>query len=100
MSKKFYRIRNLESLLGKYKELENQEIFFQTPENLNDPMEGFIDYVFKGDEIIWNNFFEHYIYCYTSVLIGYTDIIGENIEFSDKIMSVCQNLNDKMFIKI
>lgn len=48
MSRNFYRIRNLNSLLGEYKELENQEIFFQTPEKLNDPMEGFMDYVLMG----------------------------------------------------
>ncbi|AFL67542.1 DUF2971 domain-containing protein [Sulfurospirillum barnesii] len=94
MKKIFYRIRNLNSLLGKYKELENQEIFFQTPEKLNDPMEGFMDFVFDGDEIVWRNFFEHYIYCLNSVFMLYYKIIGEKFIFSNDIIPIFHNLYD------
>ena len=82
MGKRFYRIRNLNSLVGKYKELENQEIFFQTTEKLNDPIEGFMDFVFQGDKTVWKNFFKHYILCLEWLFQNYL-IYGENdIELS------------------
>jgi len=56
-----YRFRNIENLLGK-NELENQEIFFQRIDNLNDPIELFIDLYFEGDRVLWKNLFRHYIY--------------------------------------
>ena len=62
MKKEFYRFRSLKSLF-EFKELENQEIYFASPEELNDPMEGFRDLVFKGDKIVWRNFFKHYLLC-------------------------------------
>ena len=64
MSKRFYRIRTIDSLLDKYKELENQEVFFQSTDKLNDPMEGFMDFIFKGDEIVWKNLIIHFIFCF------------------------------------
>ena len=30
---------------------------------MNDPMEGLRDIVWDGDEIIWTNFFKHYVFC-------------------------------------
>lgn len=63
MSKRFYRFRSLDSLLGEYKELEQQTIYFASPKELNDPMEGFKDLVFNGDKIVWRNFFKHYLLC-------------------------------------
>ena len=48
--KTFYRFRSIDNLLGeKYNELENQSIYFASPNQLNDPMEGFKDLVFNGD---------------------------------------------------
>lgn len=62
--KQLYRFRSIEKLLDeKYKELENQEIYFAAPEELNDPMEGFRDVFWKGDEIVWRNLFKHYLLC-------------------------------------
>ena len=55
-----YRFRSIEALLDKYHELENQTIYFASPEELNDPMEGFQDIVWKGDKIVWGQFFRHY----------------------------------------
>ena len=63
MSKRFYRFRSLDSLLEKYKELESQTIYFASPTELNDPMEGFKNLVFNGDKIVWRNFFKHYLLC-------------------------------------
>lgn len=58
-----YRIRNINQLLRKYSELEEQQIYFATLDELNDPMEGFRDIVWKGDRIVWENLFRNYISC-------------------------------------
>ena len=47
-----YRFRSAKSLLGEYQELEQQEIYFAEPNELNDPVEGFKDMFWQGDEII------------------------------------------------
>ncbi|WP_329767504.1 hypothetical protein [Bacillus nitratireducens] len=64
-----YRFRNIKSLLGEYKELENQEIYFSDLDSLNDPMEGIREYYWKGDIIVWKNFFKHYMYSLTHVFL-------------------------------
>jgi len=56
-----YRFRTADSLLDRFNELERQEIYFASPTELNDPMEGFQDIFWKGDEIVWKNFFINYI---------------------------------------
>ena len=56
-----YRFRSIDSLIDIHKELENQEIYFAAPYELNDPMEGFQDIFWKGDSIIWHNFIKNYI---------------------------------------
>jgi hypothetical protein len=56
-----YRFRTIENLLGKHNELENQEIYFASPEELNDPMEGYKDVFWKGDKIVWENFIINYV---------------------------------------
>ena len=58
-----YRFRSIENLLGKNKELESQEIYFAAQEQLNDPMEGFLDIFWKGDKIVWDNLLKHYLMC-------------------------------------
>ena len=58
-----YRFRSMEYLLGgEYQELEKQAIYFASPDQLNDPMEGFRDIVWSGDKIVWTNFLKNYIY--------------------------------------
>lgn len=57
-----YRFRNVKNLLNK-KELENSEIYFAAPEQLNDPLEGHINVYWQGDEVIWRNLFRHYLNC-------------------------------------
>ena len=59
----FFRFRSINSLLGEHQEFEKQTIYFASPEELNDPMEGFRDIVWSGDKIVWTNFFKHYVYC-------------------------------------
>ncbi|MFI0429212.1 DUF2971 domain-containing protein [Mariniflexile sp. HMF6888] len=55
-----YRFRTIDKLLGKYQELENQEIYFASSDELNDPMEGLRDVYWTGDEIVWENFIKNY----------------------------------------
>ena len=59
----FFRFRSIDALLGEHQELEKQTIYFASPEELDDPMEGLRDIVWDGDKIIWTNFFKHYIFC-------------------------------------
>ena len=60
----FYRFRSMERLL-KCQELEKREIYFASPEQLNDPMEGLQDIFWRGDRIVWKQFFKHYAFCVT-----------------------------------
>lgn len=60
MPNRFYRLRGVKSLF-EFGELQNQEIYFAHPEQLNDPMEGFRDIFWQGNEIVWRNLFKHYI---------------------------------------
>jgi hypothetical protein len=63
-----YRYRSAEAVLEKYEELEKQEIYFSRTNELNDPMEGFKDLFWRGDEIVWRALLKHYICC----LLGMT----------------------------
>jgi Protein of unknown function (DUF2971) len=58
-----YRFRSAKALLGDFQELNNQEIFFSSLEQLNDPMEGYKDVFWSGDVIVWRNLVRHYVYC-------------------------------------
>ena len=61
---KAYRFRSSKYLLCEpYSELERQTIYCSSPEELNDPMEGFRDIVWCGDSIVWANLLKHYVFC-------------------------------------
>lgn len=60
---RFYRFRSVDALVGPRQELANQEIFFAAPADLNDPLEGFHDIVWRGDAIAWRNHLRHYLLC-------------------------------------
>ena len=98
MSKRFYRIRTIDSLLDKYKELENQEVFFQSTDKLNDPMEGFMDFIFKGDEVVWKSLITHFVFCFQQVAFTYK-VIEEKIQLNNKIIPIKQilDLSKKQF---
>ena len=57
-----YRFRSASTLLDK-NELEDQYVYFSSPQDLNDPNEGVRNIVWKGDRIVWNNFFGHFLWC-------------------------------------
>lgn len=58
-----YRFRSVEKILGSFQELEKQEIYFSTLEELNDPVEGFKNIFWQGDSIAWKNLLKHYLLC-------------------------------------
>lgn len=66
-----YRFRPVENLLGEYQQLERQSIFFAPPEILNDPAEGFRVIYFKGDAVLWDNLFKHYLACLVNSTYDY-----------------------------
>ncbi len=77
-----YRFRSTKYLLDEeFNELENQEIYFAPPEQLNDPMEGLKDIFWQGDEILWKNFLKHYLLCLEHIVSIWT-VIGEDIEIN------------------
>ena len=77
----FFRFRSVDALLGKYQELEKQTIYFASPEELNDPMEGFRDIVWNGDKIAWTNLFKHYTLCLHRVFYMFR-VIGDSEELN------------------
>ena len=56
-----YRFRSVEQVLDKYNELQNQEIYFADPAELNDPIEGLRNVVWQGTTSEWVNLFELYV---------------------------------------
>lgn len=81
MGKKFYRFRPINRLITDFKELENQSIYFASPNQLNDPMEGFRDITWSGDHIVWSNLFKHYLLC-TERLFSILMLTGEAHEIT------------------
>jgi hypothetical protein len=75
----FYRFRSVEALLGRYQELEKQEIYFAAPHELNDPMEGYKDLVWNGDEIAWRNLLRHYLLCLVQTYSAAT-VLGKDYQ--------------------
>jgi len=66
MSNYFYRFRSVQRLLGREGEpgeLEKLEIYFASPSELNDPLEGYKDIFWSGDIVVWRNLIRHYSTC-------------------------------------
>lgn len=70
--KEIYRFRTADALLGRFMELQNQEIYFASPEELNDPMEGYREMYWKGDSIVWENFLLNYLKSFEHIFRLYT----------------------------
>lgn len=64
-----FKLRNTNSLLNGFHELENQELFFASPDELNDPQEGFLNLFWQGDKIVWKNLLRYYIFNLTHYLL-------------------------------
>ena len=54
-----YRFRSVERLLDD-RELEDNYFYFSSPSQQNDPLEGYVDFYWKGDRIAWLGLFKHY----------------------------------------
>lgn len=81
----YFRFRTAERLLGRAAsetaearpgELDELSIYFASPEELNDPLEGHRETCFSGDLIVWKNLIKHYtLMLYEAVIDRYA---GEN----------------------
>lgn len=78
---RYYRFRSAERLLGRPAcgdaparpgELDELTIYFASPHELNDPLEGHRETYFQGDLIVWRNLIRHYtLLLYASVVDVY-----------------------------
>jgi len=89
-----YRFRRIENLLGQHQELANQQIYFASPEQLNDPMEGYRDIFWKGDQIVWENFLINYLRCVSHVFFLYL-LLGESKKLSSNDLPLYPHGNIK-----
>lgn len=78
MSDYVYRFRSTYALLNGFHELENQEIYFASPPELNDPLEGFKDIFWKGDAIVWENLIRHYLLCLMQSVLAALEHASDN----------------------
>ena len=85
MTQKIYRLRSAKHLIGTYQELREQEIYFAKPDELNDPMEGFRDIVWRGDTIVWENLFRNYISCLNHTVVLAKVLGNDTIVQSEQI---------------
>lgn len=85
MPQQIYRIRSAKHLIGKYQEFQKQEIYFAKPDELNDPMEGVRDIVWRGDAIVWENLFRHYISCLNHTVVLVKVLGNDTIVQSEQI---------------
>ncbi len=90
----FYRFRSIKRLLC-CGELENQTIYFAKPEELNDPMEGYRDIVWRGDKIVWTNFFKHYVHTFFWTY-GLAQVIDDTEELKIADILVEKQWNDPL----
>lgn len=89
----FYRFRSTDRLLAGNQELSKQSIFFAHPESLNDPMEGYREIYWHGDEIAWKNLFRHYLLCLERTCI-LTLLCNEDQNLTTKDIPIHINMND------
>jgi len=67
MTSHLYRYRSTRHLLDAFNELDAQQIYFCPPCDLNDPVEGFKDLCWLGDEIVWRSLLRHYVLTFINV---------------------------------
>ena len=107
-----YRFRSMDNLIHKYSELEEQELVLSSPRYLNDPLEGYQDVFWKGDEVLWENLLRNYLLnllhaAYNSVIFDYETLVEvtqqpvlapDNLptdEFRQLFDSVCRTFFEK-----
>ena len=95
-------------------ELDKQEIYFSTLEEKNDPLDGRAQIYWEGDDILWNNFIDHYLLCLFGTInitiligndspIGYTDvntwITPDEFKHTDLYLSFFSQMNNASVTK-
>lgn len=88
----FYRIRSTDALLGKFQELERQEIYLASSQELNDPMEGYKDVFWLGDVVLWRNLFRHYMLNLAHAIIQAT--LTPDGQWEEPKLDVSRSLDD------
>lgn len=100
-----YRYRTIKQVLNR-KELLDNYLYFSELENLNDPMEGFLNVFWEGDNILWYNLLKHYILCLADLYLqasfskgnykitsDFLDIdINDSVLFTDFYKSLYDNV--------
>ena len=56
-------------------------------------MEGFRDIVWRGDKVVWNNLFKHYLYCLHSAYLS-VKILGEESTFEPDLIPIWGRWDD------
>lgn len=56
-----YRFRSMDNLIHEYDELKEQELALSSPRHFNDPLEGYQDVFWEGDEVLWENLLRNYL---------------------------------------
>jgi hypothetical protein len=91
----FCRFRPLASIF-RFQELEEQQIYFSDPKELNDPIEGYLDIFWQGDGIVWKNLFKNYLYCLFNVQIQEA-VNRANFELNSDCIPVSSSIDDLPF---
>ena len=77
-----YRYRSMDALLGERKELERHQIYLAKSGELNDPMEGYKDVVWRGDAVLWENLLRHYVLALLHVNVQCL-LMGNDVPFEE-----------------
>ncbi|MFE5321669.1 DUF2971 domain-containing protein [Paenibacillus sp. NPDC056579] len=88
-----YRFRSVKNLIGEYQELEKQQIYFASLDELNDPMEGTRRYFWQGDRIVWENLLKHYLLCLEHVIFQ-TRLLPDNKTITKKDIPIYKSEKD------
>ena len=67
-------------------ELRNLELFFATPSENNDPMDGLQVVYWEGDEVLWANLVRHYCLCLFQ-FYQLVQVAGDSVPVSDESIS-------------
>ena len=92
MPEYLYRFRPVKRLFGSDEsegELTGHYIYFASPEQLNDPLEGYRELYFSGDYIVWRNLFKRYIICL--IIRNFQFLSGQNLK--ETVFPDCYNLS-------
>lgn len=89
-----YRLRSIDRLLGDSQELEKQAIYFASSEELNDPMEGFRNIVWQGDQIVWTNLFRHYLYCLCMTYLR-INLVGNSAKIEPQDIPIMSDMSQE-----